>query len=179
MKYQGKDIEKSASQVVLLTRETAGGEKRPDIRITVRALPLGFEEGAEKDIPSPAPRPLGFLYDRKNKPLRDPETGKPLLRTNEESSEFRLEIALVNRLQSVRMIYHAIKDDDNIEFSTDPELLERDPSAFYDSIYGEMRDAGFTAGDYLKLIRAVLESSGLSQEDVQEAVDDFLSGVGE
>lgn len=154
--------------VVTLERSSESG--LPDIRLTIYALPPTYPDDAEAELPSPQARFTGFAKDGKGRVEKD-ANNKPVKLYDDDDPDYLKELARVRQLQSIKMIYDAT-DHDEIQF--DAKLDSQKPEEFYTAIRQEMNDFGFSLGDFVALIEAVSEVSGIDDEDLEAARTDFF-----
>ena len=141
------------------------------IILQVQALPLGYEEEAEKLFPSPTP-PLTYAEDRRGKIMRDPATRKPITIRNLEDPDYKVAVRATSRLQMMFFVHAALKNDPNLEFES---IEDEDPKTRFTSLFQEFQAAGFSVGDLRLIVDTVMELSNLRGEDIQEAKEAFLS----
>ena len=170
MKLKGTNLfnERAVGQVSLA---------RPDkiINLTIRALPLGFEELVLQRLPPPRP-PKKFMM-KEGKVLRD-ERGVPYQELDVENPAFRKAVTHISFLQMIAMVHEALKGDPEVSWET---IEPKDDAgagwqAFYEGILGEMRAQNLSTGDIKKIVNKVMQLSGVREEDITEARERFLSG---
>ncbi len=165
-----KGIRVSAVNHGSLTLVKKSGE---DITLQFRSLPLNFTDEVNKEIPSPIPKTTDYLKDRRGRPVRDPDTGKPIMLTDEDSPEFKQSLSKANRRQTTLMLFEALKEDSAVEFENKREDFPS-ISAWADAIYEELNTAGFSVGDLAAMISFMMELSNIKEEELEEARADFL-----
>lgn len=147
------------------------------LTLVVSGYPLGFSEDMQEKFPKP-PVPKGFAkaQGRKGKAgkvLRDPATKKAILIDDYENVEYVKACAERGVRLAMWNLYYALAADPNIEF--DAKLEDSAPEEFADSIYEEVKAAGFTMGEVEFIIDKAYELSSLTSQKVMEARDSFLS----
>jgi hypothetical protein len=170
MEIGGKALGGLAKRMMSLPRGNGSS-----INLMITALPLGFEEKAERVFPSPSP-PRQFVM-RGKKIMRDPKTMKPLTEPDFENHEYKQASRTTNRLQMVLYFYEAVKSDPDVTFST--QVPSDDAAAeiwagFYLQLLAELQRSGFTSGDLKQVFDVVAELSNMGDVQVEEAVEDFL-----
>ena len=170
MKIEGADLA-IAQKEFLITRPG-----KDAISLLCTAIPYGFNEQIEKEIPDPIPRKKGFMKDVRNRVLKDPETRKPMIEYDDETPDFKAREARINRLQSIYMIHEALKSDPRISFEAQRDKFETTED-WASAIDAEFRAAGFSIGEMTKLLTFVCELSGMSKEQIDEVKESFLSAT--
>jgi len=166
VKVNGKKLSGVARREVHLPRPD--GE---DLVLTVEALPLGYEEKVAAELPAPrAPRKL---VQRNGRWVKGAD-GRPLHEVDEGDPDYLAAARRVARLQAVAFLVRGLAADPSVEWEADPELRDRDTEGYYETIHGELQEAGLTTGDVKALLDAILELSGARAEAVEEAREAFL-----
>ena len=89
-----------------------------DITLTFEALPAGYNEIIQEELPDPKPPIRGFEV-WKGKVLRD-EDGRAIPKVDTDDVEYRKAVRLNNRRQSVAMIVRSLWADDAVAFPGPP-----------------------------------------------------------
>ena len=151
------------------------------VSLRLRALPLGFEQTIAERIPSPSPPIGGALYGKDGKPIRDPQTNKIVPWYNEKDSNFVKAQSEANRLEMAAMIHMAVEGDESIHFDTpctcDRKSSPQEWKLFYEGIFRELRDFGFSPGDMLEVVREIMRISRLDEASLEEARKGFLKAA--
>jgi hypothetical protein len=151
------------------------------VTLKLKALPLGFEQTIAERIPAPSPPIGGALYGKDGKPIKDPQTGKIVPWFNEKEPAFIKAQAEANRLEMAAMIHMAVEGDENIRFDTPWTCqVTSDPKewrTFYEGIFRELRDFGFSPGDMLTVVEEMMRLSRLDPASIEEAKKGFLRAV--
>jgi len=151
------------------TRDVVLKRTDGDITLTVSALTPDFADQQEADLPSPQPKRMGFAKDKRGIQLY-PTTGKPIVLYDEDDTGYIAKKSKIAQLQTVKMIVDAIEPDQLI-FSTKPGP---DKLEYYEGIRSEMVSFGFTVGDFRALLDAITDVSGMDDEELDEATEDFF-----
>jgi len=172
VKIGGKKVEALAKGEVVLPRSGDGQE----LRLQVRAFPLGSEEEAAKLFPTPVP-PVKFATGKRGKPLRDPETHQVVKVRDLQDPDFVRESRLANRRQMIFLIVEGLKEDPTLEWDTPrPEELTRaNAGEYFDAVFAECQEAGLSTGDLGLILDKIRELGNLTGAQIDEAVEDFLS----
>lgn len=176
MRIAGLEPSKAITGVVVIPR----GDD-PPLRLTVRGLPVGFEEKISEIFSPPQapekPVPAGKPAKKGAAPvfLRDPESGRIVLRPDTRDPDYIRDLRQSNRGQAAFIAYHGLSADPNVKFDADPAVLTTDPSAFYSGVYGELERSGLSGGDLVLILQRVLELSNLDPKAIQRVREDFLS----
>jgi len=170
-------IDGLSPEALTLSRDTLR-LRRPTGLIELRfaALPYGIDAEVEQAIPAPRPKTTGFARDARGRLLRDPDTHKPIAVTNENDPEFVAALKRTQRLQAIYMIAKSLHADPSVHF--DAQLPDHEnASDWCEAIEQELRAAGFSVGEVSRMISFVMHMSGLSNERIDEAREDFLSAT--
>lgn len=162
--YEGDAVKRKR---IVLERE--GG----NIELLITALPSSYMGVISERLPEPIP-------PSKKTPMRDAQTGKfvtdkntgaRIYPPNLEDPGYRVALAEHQNLTTVAIAHYAVKGDPNVEFETE----EGDSgSDFYRSIRDEMEEFGVNMGDLAHIVQEVVTLTGLTEEDIEEAREDFL-----
>lgn len=117
-------------------------------------MPYNFLSRLGRELPDPEPPRAGFLKDGKGR-VQYGDNGKPIIEYNQSDPAYLAAVSKINDLQSVAMIYEAVKDCPEVSFETKRE--GRTPQEFYAAIGQELEDACFTVGMMGKIINAIKE----------------------
>lgn len=151
------------------------------VTLRLKALPLGFEQTIAERIPPPSPPIGGALYGRDGKPIKDPQSGKIVPWFNEKEPGYVKAQAEANRLEMAAMIHMAVEGDENIQFATpytcDAKSDPKEWRLFYEGIFRELRDFGFSPGDMLEVVREIMRVSRLDEASLEEAKKGFFRKV--
>jgi len=138
-------------------------EIRPDVSIRIAQVPIGFDQETEKELPTP-PIPKTLVMGKNNTPVR--ENGKVVYEPDREDPSYLMQLNEIDGLQTIRMIYHSIKDAPGIQFDTP---TTEDKKLFYRNIREEMRLFGFSLADLATLAVAVGRVNAFSEEALEKA----------
>ena len=160
--YEAKSIRNEA--VVTLPRKNMD-----DIEITVIAIPQTIVDDAEKELPTPQPKRKGPLRGRKGRVEAD-AAGRVIYEYDTEDPKYQAELLAVGQLQAVRLIMKGVKPG---QFEFDAQIGP-DPRAYYEAVKREMAEFGISVGDIVELCKAINEISGISDEEMRAATEDFF-----
>lgn len=159
MKLRGQDIEIDNEVEV---------EIRPDLKITVTALPLGFETQASKIFPAPKP-PMKYATNAAGKVLRD--SSGPIREEDVDDPVYVDRLSLVQQRQMMFILWKALASDD-IEWDFTKNHSDPKTEEFVDAMFEELKVTGFTTGDLTKLMQATLTAGNMGDE-VERDREDF------
>jgi hypothetical protein len=163
MKLSGRPVQNLFVSRYQLPRGT--GEP---LTLQLRPLPLGFHQRLRnRGIVTPLP-PLKIARDSGGKPLRDAQ-GMVLTLTDQRQPEFLAEVNRYHQCVAVLSVVEALAGDPAISFETTPpgEAATAETWRNYaESIFSELEQAGFTAGDLVLLCREVCRLSNLIDEQL-------------
>jgi hypothetical protein len=140
--------------------------------LTFTALPIGFTDEMEKELVPPSPPREGFCRDHRGRFIKDNQ-GRPVPFYDKENPEYLQQCKTINRLQTTAFLAKALENDQNISWEARREDT-KSMKEYYEKIYQEIRDFGFSAGELTDMINYVLEISKLGGTDIDEAREDFL-----
>lgn len=158
--YGAESIQETAEYVL------RDGDEHGRIVLTLQALPPDYDETSEEELPSPKPEILGVEKDERGRVVMD-DDGKPAKRYKDEDPDYRRAVAEHNKLQAVKMILDGIADG-QLTFSTTKDEAS-DAAEFYRTALVEMKQYGFSMGDFIRLVEAIAEVSSIGEEAVREA----------
>ena len=142
--------------------------------IILQALPYGFPEKNEREIPAPIP-PSEFARGSDGKILRD-EDGLAVRQVRREDPNYRAEVNRVNQLRTIAALVAALAADPEVQF----ESKRKDfPSirAWAEAVEKEIAAAGITDAEILQMLGRVQDLSRGISDRVDQAADDFLPGA--
>lgn len=145
-------------------------ESMEPVTLTIHALPPTYAQDAEKEVPSPERRRLGLSRNKKGIIDKDAQN-RPIMLYDDENPEYVAALREVNELQSIKMIYDAL-DPQEVEFETKRDSMP--PRKFYERVRAELHEIGFSVGDLVRLVKAIVELSNLTDEDIEAAGLDFF-----
>lgn len=170
MKIKGTQLvtERATMQVAILR---PGG--KAELNLTLRALPLGFEETTLQRLPSPRPPRRFALKD--GKVLRDGQ-GTPIQEPDSDNPEYRRKLIHTSFLQMIAFVHEALRGESSLEWETPEPKGDDGWEGFYEGILREMRAANLTTGDIKMLMEKSTELSNIKEEDIAAARERFLPG---
>jgi len=166
MKIGGRTVELDRRDIVL---PRADGNH---IRLRLTALPIGAEDEFEQQVLMPEPPADGFARDPQTRQYITDDAGRILPRYNLRDPAYLRALRRRNRLWATFMIVQALRDDPDVAFEArrkDHDSLE----AWLEAIYGEMRAAGLSMGEFSRLLDEVMSLSGLREGELEAARADF------
>lgn len=165
MRIQGVEVRSIRNETVV----TLPRKNMEDLEITVVAIPPTVVDDAEKELPTPQPKRKGPLKGRKGRVETD-AAGYVIYEYDVDDPKYQADVQAMAQLQAIRLIVKGIKPG---EFVFDAQL-GADPRAYYDAIRKEMADFGFSIGDIVALGQAINEISGIADEEMRAATEDFF-----
>ena len=144
-------------------------------RLIVQAVPYGFPERIEREIPLPEP-PVEFARDpRSGAVLRD-ENGMAVKTEKRGDARYQRELSRVRALRVVLQAREALRGDPNITFEGDERALkEKSTRAYAEALEKEFADAGFSDSEIIAIFAKTLELNRGAAQRVDEAAERFLS----
>lgn len=170
MKIRGKAVALDNRDTITITRGDTVFE------LNIVALRLGSESRVTELFPDPRV-PSDYVYDGAGNVLRDPKTKKPIRELNPQDAHYVKTSNEVNRRQMCWFIWHGIDDEIDWTFTEKfpgeySDSWEKDQrNAFFDAMFKELADAGFTIGDLKRIMEAITVVSGVGS--AEEAREDF------
>ncbi len=138
----------------------------------IQALPPDWDDTAEVELPSPMPPRLGVeTSGPKNRPVTDPETGRPVIKYNETDPKYLKQVRETKKLQAVKMLIDGTVPGQVV---FDSQLDPADPKAHYRAVLTELKEFGFSMGDLLTLVRRIGTISGIGEDEVKSAEAGFF-----
>lgn len=155
------------------------GRKEPLI-LELNGLPIGVDDRIRERIPNAVPPSRGIALDPKTrKPLRDAATGKVLPATDFYDRSYQAAQRKQIARRTVLMVVEALKEQSKLTFDAvapdEAKGSQKEWEAYADAIEAEFAAEGFTEGHITKLANAMLEVSGMTVEELDEAREAFLS----
>ena len=133
----------------------------------IQALPPDYDDTAEAELPTPRPKRLGIeTSGPKDRPVLDPNSGRPLVKYNDTDPGYLKELRETNKLQAVKMLLDgSVAGQIVFEAQFDPA----DPKAYYRAVLLELKEFGFSMGDLLMLVKRIGALSGIGEDEVKSA----------
>lgn len=169
MKIRGAEITARATRDCIIPR---GGNDALVLRC--EALPLDYANQLERLFPDPVP-PREFVRDNRQKIVRDPETKVAIMEENVRDPDFVAKRSLNQNRQSMYLVWFTLRGCADVEFET-PKTHDfaKDPVAFVDALWEELKASGFSLGDVLLITQAAMDASNVSAAEVEKARASFL-----
>lgn len=160
--------------VDIVLSEDAQGEPLDVLSLRVGLLPINFgDEITSNRLPHPYP-PRRPLRDR-NGPVRD-GSGRPLMHDDDRDPAYLRAVARHQRRAGIATIVAALKVDPDVSFST-PEPDDGAGSdaweAYYDAIYEEFREFGFSQRDFIKMMQTAGALNSVPEAEIEKAAATF------
>ena len=172
MKIGNKTLQLDTMDLVL---ERRNGD---DIVLKLTALPLGFDNLMEEQIPSPTPPAKGFCRTKgeRGKLIKDARTGAPMPKYDYQNKAYKSAERLCTRRQGCLMVYHGLRNDKEVTWDAPLAKLETEEKfvELTDAVYEEMKSAGFSLGDLNRIAGAISEISNLNSEEIESVSESFL-----
>lgn len=148
-----------------------GGES---IELTLQPLPLGFHRQLKlRGISQPCP-PRKVARGSDGRPMRD-DDGLAVLMADIDDEKYLDAMEEYHQRVAVMVVWEALKADDRIEFDSDVPGDNGNWVEFVDSVWNEIQQAGWTAGDLIWLCDQVSSMSNLSGDHLRKSRADFFS----
>jgi hypothetical protein len=147
-----------------------GGEV---FRLIVQAVPYGFPERVEREIPAPEP-PVEFAKDPKSGAVLRDESGMALKVERKSDAAYQRELGRVRALRVVLQVREALRSDPNILFDADGDSKLKG-RAYAQKVEEEFAAAGFTDSEIIAIFNKSLELNRGAAQRVDEAAERFLS----
>ncbi|REJ71574.1 MAG: hypothetical protein DWQ34_06115 [Planctomycetota bacterium] len=173
MKIAGRNNLNEFHEVCRLPRPN--GE---ELALTMRPLPLGFSQRLrQRGIAPPSP-PRRVARDSSGRAIRD-ESGLAVMVADEQDAEYGLALEAYHRRVAVLAVAESLQADAQIEFESGAPDGNAGWEAYADSLFAEMEESGFTAGDLVQLCTFVCRLSNLTGEHLTQAAASFSSVIRE
>ena len=153
---------------VTTIRQVEAYHLRDGIKIEIQALPPDYDDTAEAELPSPSATRLGIETDGKGRPVLD-DKGRTIMRYDTEDADYKKAVSRNGKLQAIKMFVDGLAPG-QINFDA---TLEDDGPGFYRAVQEELKAFGFSMGDLLGAVQAIGALSGISDEDMKAAEEDF------
>ena len=141
---------------------------RDGIEIEIQALPPDYDDTVEAELPSPVAARLGVETDGKGRPVLD-DRGRTIMRYDVEDADYKKAVSRNGKLQAIKMFVDGLGPGQIAWEAT----LDNDGPAFYNAVQAELKAFGFSMGDLLGAVKAIGVLSGISDEDMKAAEEDF------
>jgi hypothetical protein len=141
-------------------------------RLIVQAVPYGFPERIEREIPAPEP-PVEFAKDPKSGAVLRDEFGLALKVERKSDPNYQREMGRVRALRVVLQAREALRGDPSVAFDADREQLRG--RLYAERVEKEFAEAGFTDSEIIAIFGKSLELNRGAAQRVDEAAESFLS----
>jgi hypothetical protein len=152
-------------------------------RLVVQAVPYGFPERLEREIPAPEP-PVDFARDPKTGAAVRDEFGMAVKVERKSDPGYQRELGRVRALRVVAHVREALRGDPGIRFEADEQPEQsgavRKPAsgrAYAEAVEQEFAEAGIADAEILAIFGKSIELSRGTAQRVDEAAERFLSVV--
>lgn len=165
MKFEGRHLSRYTGTVTLVRGE---GDDLHQINIRVQQLPVTWQEECERMLPPPTPPVVGKVY----------EGGEEKPKYNEDDPKYKAEAEQWEHRTWAKKIYDATIDE-NVQWETDPKLLEDSPGSFYDAIFGELSET-FSRGEisrWLFTVNAIDQVGGADVALAEQGLFQVVKGL--
>lgn len=169
MRIKGRAVHESFTKQVELPRPDGSS-----LCLTLSPLPLGFHSRLRREGVV-RPLPLSRVArDSSGQPLRDRQ-GMALFTADENDPDYLDELERYHQRVAVLVLVESLRADPNVEFETRPPQAAGRWCEYADRLYGELEEAGWTAGDLTRLCDEIARLSNLVTDHVEERAGNFSS----
>ena len=148
----------------------AGGQV---FRLVVQAVPYGFPERIEREIPAPEPA-VEFARDPKSGAVLRDEGGMAVKVERKYDAAYQRELGRVRALRVVLQAREALRADPNVLFDADGDSKLKG-RGYAQKVEEEFPAAGFTDSEIIAIFNKSLELNRGAAQRVDEAAERFLS----
>ncbi len=172
MKISGQSLETQFVQPFSLPR--------PDgtlLLFQLSPLPLGFQNNLRKCGIAPPTAPVKVSRDSSGKPMRD-ASGLAVTQADYTDSNYLEEAELYHQRVAVLAVLEALRNDSQVTFEAAPPITTNSSLAwgsFADAIFGELEQAGLTAGDLIAFCDEICRISNMLDQHIKESQANFSS----
>ncbi len=173
MQFAGRPLTNSAMTVVSLRR----GADDP-LQVKLVPLPLGFHQRLRNRGILPPTAPVKVARDSAGKPLRDAQ-GLAVTLADTSAADYVTALDQYHQIVAVLTVVEGLRGDENIAFDAVPpgEQAGAEPWKNYAlSVFSELEQAGFAAGDLVVLCRQICRLSNLLEDHLTTAQASFSGG---
>ncbi len=173
MKISGQSLELNFVQPFSLPRPDGS-----TLSFQLSPLPLGFQANLRKRrVASPRP-PIKVSRDSSGKPVRD-ASGLAVTQADFTDSRYLEESELYHQRVAVLAIVEALRNDPEVTFDASPPTTIESASTawgnFADAIFGELEQAGLSAGDLIAFCDEICRISNMLDQHIRETQVNFSS----
>jgi hypothetical protein len=149
--------------------------------LKISPLSLSFQSQLRRHgIVKPLP-PTRVARDSGGQPIRDRQ-GLAVLTADEHDHDYLEQQELYHQRVAVLVLAESLRADPAVEFESQPPQLSDQQSSgdwsdYADRLYGELEEAGWSAGDLIWVCHEVSKLSNLLTEHLQETERNFSSGA--
>lgn len=137
------------------------------ITLEVQAYPATFEPDALFPLPKAPIKPIQY---RSGRAVRD-KNGRLELDYDEDDPAYKRELRRLLPLRTAYLVYHAVKDCGQVNFETAGDDTKPE---FFESIFSELVQAGFSVGDLNLIVEGAQRVSNLDKDAVEDAKENFI-----
>ena len=145
---------------------------RDGIEVEIQPLPPDWDDLVARELPPPRPKQIDVERDRKGKILHD-DTGRPIPKYDVENEGYQRALARHQKRQALHMLLTGLAPG---EMLFDAERGE-DLGAYLDAVLEELKAFGFSMGDLIRVVKAIGNLSGLTDEDLEVAERSFFGAT--
>ena len=146
--------------------------------LRMQPLRLGFARSLRERGIAPPEAPVRVARDSSGRPLRD-ERGQVVSITAESDAAYLRELELYHQRVAVLAVAESLEADSEVTFEAPRPAGDSGWIEYADALYGEMEQAGFTAGDLVHLCGYACRLSNLAGDHLREASRGFSAQRGE
>jgi len=156
----------SVGKIRFVFEDLEDEESKEKLSVELEPLRLGWDLEVIQEIGLPS-APLKIVGKGPDGPQVFPNT---------EDGTYKLRDLEGNALQAAAMIFFALGKDQRFTFATEAAIRRKAPAKFWASIYNELRESPISGRDFGRLLKAISDGSGVSNDDVDKARTAFLLG---
>lgn len=145
------------------------------IPLTVQALPYGYIDQVESELPDP-PAPVEFVRGKGGAVLRD-EAGEPIERRKTQDPAWRRECMHMSALRTLAVVVKGLEVDPDFVIETPREKLSM--REWLEKVEVEIRDAGITDAEVNRIHSKIAELCRNLPQAVDKAAERFLPEAAE
>lgn len=131
---------------------------RDDLEVLITALPIGHEKKLNAIFPMPIPPSITI----------NRVGGKSEEKLNFNDPKYRADVEAYEMARTAFTVHLVLSQDPGISFDHQPATKDGLIALFH-----EMTESGLTEGELGRILKEVVNISGLSQDDIDKAKENF------